>query len=130
MAKIISHVNRYIGRLEKEAQGALQEVAIRLQREFSRRVSRNASPPPSAPGESPHKRTGTLGRSMQVDLSRIKNLVVRVGSHLKYSRYLEFGTSKMRARPWLRPAVHQNRRRLSRIMAKRLKRARRALPRA
>jgi len=65
------------------------------------------SPPSSAPGEPPHVRTGTLRRSITHDVDESKHLV-RIGTGLKYGKHLELGTSKMRARPFIRPAVLRN----------------------
>jgi len=59
---------------------------------------------PSAPGEPPHKQTGTLRRSVarEVDAASLRG---RVGTNLKYGRWLELGTQRMAARPWLRRAL-------------------------
>lgn len=60
---------------------------------------------PSKPGEPPHKQYGTLIESVAYEvLSR----VARIGTSLKYGRYLELGTSRMAARPWLRPMLSRN----------------------
>lgn len=47
----------------------------------------------SPPGSPPAKRTGSLGRSIQIDASKIKskNPLVRVGSNLPYAMIHEFG---------------------------------------
>jgi hypothetical protein len=36
-------------------------------------------------------------------------MVGKVGTNLKYGRYLELGTRKMKPRPYLRPALERNR---------------------
>ena len=56
----------------------------------------------SKPGEIPNQDTGVLGNNIEV--TRERPLVVRVSSEAPYSKALEFGTSKMAARPFLRPA--------------------------
>ena len=56
----------------------------------------------SKPGEIPNQDTGVLGNNIEV--KRERPLVVRVSSEAPYSKALEFGTSKMAARPFLRPA--------------------------
>lgn len=66
---------------------------------------------PSAPGSPPHKRTGTLQKSVSFETSWM-NLgeavfLVRVGSNVPYARFLEYGTRKMAARPWLRPGLRE-----------------------
>lgn len=58
----------------------------------------------SQPGEPPRKQLGHLRRSVAFDVDE-SNLRGRVGTNLKYGRWLELGTSKMAARPWLRRAL-------------------------
>ena len=60
----------------------------------------------SAPGEPPRKRTGTLQKSITADVSEVGfDVVIRVGSKVPYAPHLEFGTVRMRARPWLRSGI-------------------------
>lgn len=60
----------------------------------------------SAPGQPPAADTGLLRASINRELSADgRGLVGRVGTSVKYGRYLELGTTKMRARPFLRPAL-------------------------
>lgn len=66
---------------------------------------------PSAPGTAPNSDTRNLALSIDVVLSDTRKSV-RVVSKAKYSAALEFGTSKMAARPFLRPALLRNRNRL------------------
>lgn len=49
---------------------------------------------PSPPGEPPAIQTGTLVRSITNDFTDIDQLVVRVGTNIKYGKYLELGVSK------------------------------------
>lgn len=59
----------------------------------------------SAPGEAPATDTGRLASSIKVIH---KELIGSVGSKLNYSFWLEYGTFKMGARPFLRPALEDN----------------------
>ena len=60
----------------------------------------------SAPGEPPAVDTGTLKRSIKVDEHEFKpEARVGVPMNLQYGLYLERGTSKMGARPYMKPAV-------------------------
>jgi len=56
-------------------------------------------------------RTGTLRDSITIEtVEKDENeVVVRIGPQKKafYGLFLEYGTSKMAARPWLRPAVDE-----------------------
>lgn len=65
----------------------------------SRRQRFVAAPPGAYPGY----RTGTLARSIRWVRPETLGTPMRaaVGSNLTYARYLEFGTSRMAARPWL-----------------------------
>ncbi len=73
--------------------------------------------PASSPGEPPHRRTGTLARSITHE---IHGASARVGTNVKYGKFLETGTSKMAARPYLRPAVIKNRRAIKKILTKKV----------
>ena len=68
---------------------------------------------PSLPNNPPAVDTGTLRRSITFDVGTDESKVTgRVGSTIldpPYGAYLEFGTSRMIQRPWLRPALERNR---------------------
>ena len=53
--------------------------------------------------------TGRLRSSIQTTSPRSTGtgLSVRIGSNVNYARYVELGTRRMRARPYLRPALSQ-----------------------
>ena len=61
----------------------------------------------SAPGEAPASDTGNLVSQIR-DKEENKDLV-KVESNALYSSFLEFGTSKMLARPFLFPATERSR---------------------
>lgn len=71
---------------------------------------------PSLPGEPPHKQFGHLRRSVTRELDAAR-LVGRVGTNLKYGRWLELGTAKIAARPWLRRALAECRAAIRAIFA-------------
>lgn len=62
----------------------------------------------SAPGEAPASDTGNLAKGIRVKIDKDK-AVAQVISHAPYSAHLEFGTSRMAARPFMGPAFHRNR---------------------
>lgn len=70
---------------------------------------------PSRPGDPPHKQTGRLRASIAWELV---GAVARVGTNLPYGRWLEHGTRKMAARPWLRRALSECRARVLAILSK------------
>lgn len=57
----------------------------------------------SAPGDAPNTDTGRLVVSIATENPR-KGLSY-VGTSVEYGKYLEFGTRRVAARPWLRPAM-------------------------
>jgi hypothetical protein len=59
---------------------------------------------PSKPGEPPHKQTGRLLGSVAFT---VDGLIGRVGTNVLYGRWLELGTRRMAARPWLRRALKE-----------------------
>lgn len=61
----------------------------------------------SAPGEAPQTDTGRLANSIFFDQQG--QLTAVVGSSVVYALYLEYGTSRMGARPFFRPAVERMR---------------------
>lgn len=70
---------------------------------------------PSRPGQPPRKQTGTLQRSVTYEVNPT-TMTARVGTNIKYGRYLEFGTRKMAARPWLRRSLDEMRGEIKAIM--------------
>jgi hypothetical protein len=73
---------------------------------------------PSAPGEPPRKQTGRLRASVAHEVDPT-SLTARVGTNLKYGRWLELGTNRLAARPWLRRALNETRPAVRRLLARR-----------
>lgn len=71
---------------------------------------------PSAPGEPPNQDTGVLAGN--IETTRAGRLRVRVTSKAGYSAALEFGTSKVAARPFMRPARDKMRLQVEKVVAK------------
>ena len=57
-------------------------------------------------GQAPNTDNGDLVKSIALDKQSDANYLV--GSNLPYAAWLEFGTSKTGARPWLEPAMRKN----------------------
>jgi HK97 gp10 family phage protein len=64
----------------------------------------------SAPGETPAVLTGNLLNSIGSRLIEASDISARaaVGTNAEYAAALEYGTSHIAARPYLRPAVDEN----------------------
>lgn len=61
----------------------------------------------SAPGQYPASDTGTLASSVQMVLPAAGDRSGQVGTNVAYGAHLEFGTSRMAARPWLLPSFER-----------------------
>lgn len=61
----------------------------------------------SAPGQYPASDTGRLAGSVRMELPQQGNVTGRVGTAVAYGPMLEFGTSRMAARPWLLPSFER-----------------------
>ncbi len=67
---------------------------------YVRRGSSFRGMEPSRPGDFPRKLSGQLLKSIAYVVDEV-NMVLTVGTNIKYGRFLEFGTRRMTARPWL-----------------------------
>lgn len=76
----------------------------------------------SKPGDPPTVQTGTLRRSVQIDRSGIGalNPSARVGTGRRYGFWLEFGTRRIKPRPWMRPTYSKTRRPAQEAIATRI----------
>ena len=83
----------------------LAKRAIRV--ESAAKLELNDSfPPASLPGSPPHKRTARLQTSITWVLGEdALGLYAAIGTNVEYGRYLEVGTDRMEARPYLKPAL-------------------------
>jgi HK97 gp10 family phage protein len=72
----------------------------------------------SAPGEAPMSDTGTLARSVYIDdrTTSRTNLRIAVVAGSRYARWLEYGTRKMRPRPFMSPALQSQVNRIRNIL--------------
>ena len=130
---------------------AIKQLSFDLKRKVVRSALRDAAKPiqkaavanaPTLQGEHPYRLPGTLKRSILVKASKLKNgkngeigvyIAVRKRKGLGgkasarnpfdpfYWRFLEFGTSKMKARPFMNPAFEANSTRAIDIFKARLK---------
>lgn len=64
---------------------------------------------PSLPGNPPAPDTGNLRASIHYTVETTDNGgLARIGTDVEYGKHLEFGTSRMAPRPWLKPALMNN----------------------
>ena len=86
-----------MARLAKAAMMVRAKIVRKIRKMATRKFG------PSAPGEPPHVDTGHLsGRCIFWRMRDDGTLAVEVGVNVKYGIWLELGTSRMAARPYLR----------------------------
>ena len=61
----------------------------------------------SAAGQFPMSDTGRLAANVEFEIATKSKAVAVVGTNIAYGPHLEFGTSKMAARPWLLPSFRK-----------------------
>jgi HK97 gp10 family phage protein len=71
----------------------------------------------SAPGEPPAIDIGELVQSITFEISE-GGKVGAVGSDKKHGLYMEYGTSKVKPRPWLKPAFENSKDKITEIFTK------------
>ncbi len=74
---------------------------------------------PSQPGKPPNNDTGVLANNIEAVL--LEPLVAEVSSNAPYSAALEYGTSKVAARPFMRPARDKARKKVEALVFKAVK---------
>jgi HK97 gp10 family phage protein len=70
----------------------------------------------SAAGQPPASDTGFLASNIALKITE-GGMVAEVESRAKYSIFLEFGTQKMKARPFMFPALEENKPKIRRLFA-------------
>lgn len=68
----------------------------------------------SQPGDYPNQDTGVLGNN--IETNQVAPLIVEVSSNAPYAAALEFGTSRMAARPHMRPARDAKRKEVEQLV--------------
>ena len=77
-----------------------------------KKLSEKRHPPASQPGTVPARRTGFLAGSFKAENTREG---ARVRTTADYARYLEQGTSKMEARPFIGAVMQENAKRARKL---------------
>jgi phage gpG-like protein len=131
MAKIEWHGNEFNEELEQSLAKNIEAAAIYFKEKVKRAIGVTGNPyryaigakgpwyrneNPSAPGYPPHKMLGDLQRSIAHEMSEDKQTAF-VGTNLEYGYYLEVGTRKMEARPYLRSTLEKEQATIAKIVA-------------
>ena len=107
LASIIIDESEWKRLLEGPISRDLVRRGIRVQNQAKANASQ---PPPSFPGSGPSVRTGRLRGSITLVLDEdYIGPYVDVGTNVEYAAFVELGTYRMGARPYLRPALAQAR---------------------
>jgi HK97 gp10 family phage protein len=122
--QLISHaVFKGVADVESEAKKSIQrggKSGIVYQRYSPKRTHRS-----SAPGEPPASDTGYLVNNIKRRMDSDK-LGGEVRSRADYSKYLEYGTSKMMPRPYMFPALEKHRGKITQRINRAVKAANRS----
>lgn len=105
--RIANHIRRGVKEIQKEAKKEVTRKALRVEANAKKSMRGGGKPhTPSKPGQPPRVDTGRLRASITHEVHEgFLTVTARVGTNVKYAIFLEFGTSKMAARPFLRPAL-------------------------
>lgn len=104
------------GKIQDAITDALIEIGVTVEGEAAKRA-------PVGTPESTHKkgyRGGSLRQSITSQL--VDDNKVAIGTNIEYATYVELGTSKMKAKPYLRPALDDKRDEIPKILEKHLQR--------
>ena len=115
--KVKEYVTRATNMVENTAQESIKKKGTgRTYQKYNPRVTHTAS----ASGQPPATDSGFLGQNitMKVDVKSNGTVVGQIISAAPYSKALEFGTTKMDARPFMQPALEKNRRKIERMFKK------------
>lgn len=123
--RISAILNRMSDEVVHEVEQALfaggEMIAVEAQISITAGAVSGANHVASSPGEAPNNDTGTLAGG--IETTRTGRLKVEVSSNAPYSENLEFGTSRMAARPFMAPAANAKRREVNKLVDKAVKRA-------
>lgn len=103
-----------------------QEIEIYAEKSITTGSVSGKNHVPSAPGEPPNADTRLLDSSIETTIERINPPLVHVTSNAPYSVALEYGTSKMAERPFMRPASAAKRPRARALVAAAVRKAARS----
>ncbi|MGK8640317.1 HK97-gp10 family putative phage morphogenesis protein [Brucella anthropi] len=119
----IKGLDKHVKRLQnmrkaaRQVTGALyaagQDIELDAERSITEGSVSGPGHIPSLPGQPPNRDTGELDNSIETTVEAQNPPTVHVTSHAEYSAALEYGTSKMAERPFMRPATEKNRKNVS-----------------
>lgn len=90
-----------------------QQVELEAERSITAGSVSGKGHVPSAPGQPPNRDTGVLDSNIETTVVAQNPPTVHVTASAPYAGFLEFGTSQMAERPFMRPAVAKHRGKLA-----------------
>lgn len=95
--------------IQRDAQESMRDTQIDTSKTYYTH-NKSKAHHPSVAGYPPAVDTGTLRRSItyQVNEDKLEGEVGSVITNPPYGAYLELGTSRMKPRKWLQPAIDRN----------------------
>jgi HK97 gp10 family phage protein len=91
-----------------------QTIQVEAQLSITRGAVSGANHVPSAPGQPPNNDTSVLANN--IETVQTGPLKAEVSSNAPYAAALEFGTSKMAERPYMRPATAAKRKEVTALV--------------
>jgi HK97 gp10 family phage protein len=91
-----------------------EEIQIEAQISITNGAVSGKNHVPSRPGEPPNQDTGVLANN--IETNQVAPLRVEVSSNAPYAAHLEFGTSRMAERPYMRPAAAKKRKEVTEMV--------------
>jgi hypothetical protein len=103
------HGDEFFSGITQRITAGVAEASLTLKSKMKELISIQG-PPRSKPGEAPHKDTSRLYNSIQAIGPAVQGdqVIASVGTDVPYGIMLEYGTSRMAARPWLTRSLREN----------------------
>ena len=102
--KITDNSDKFLNALPEQIEQALIAIGITAEAKAKEEVTKVVYDTPPSPN---YVRTGNLRNRLTHEVLTGENAVV-IGERLEYAPYVELGTSKMKPRPFLKPAIMNN----------------------
>lgn len=93
----------FLNALDEQIEMALTAIGLTAEKNVKKEITKAVYNTP----ERGYKRTGLLRNSLTNEV-RTSEKAVYIGTDVKYGKYVELGTAKMKPRPFLRPAVENH----------------------
>lgn len=124
MGRVIDKTAQFRDKFERQMQRNFDDAARLLTRKIKARIRKARRPGvPSRPFHPPHSQTGTLKASIGWDRTPPTAgmaIVRKVGPTVLYGYYLEEGTRKMWARPYIKSTFRANQGEIKRILTRKV----------